>query len=562
MSILETFYFLFEADAAKLEKGLDDANRKTDRLERNLQDTDKAAGMVGGSLLKIAGAAGAALGGLLAFSTIKATILETVNAMDDLGDAAAALDIPVEELSAWSMAATMVDGSQQGFIGSLQSINTSMVAIATTGKGKLLPYLKEMGLSMKDVERASKDPIFALEKMADKFQGLSRAEAAGLGAKLGLDQGTINLLSEGRDGLAELIAKQKELGVQTAEQTEKAAKFDLANKEWLATFADIKRGFVTTLLPPITEFFRTMTKLVGWMGDNKPFVIGFFTAIAGVLIGTYAPAAWASARATWALVAPWAAAAVAVALFAVALGLVTDDLYNFMKGNDSVTGEIAKKWPIVGYAIMRIGDNLAWLLGATAAFAKLFVDLIESGPEAALSNFSSAIGFLVDEISLKLPIVGEVFKALTAVMQFNIEGVMVLWNALVRAVQNGIELFNTAKSIIGGMAGLVGGKLGFGDVPTGAPQAAPYAMPADTIANMTKGRQIMSATNSPLMSQTSSSIANSSKTSSKTTTVKIDKIEVNAPQATDGDQVASAIGRSLGDQMRGAIDESDDGVAA
>jgi len=551
--VLETFYFLFESDASKLEAGLNDANRKTDQLERNLQDTDKAAGMVGGSLMRLAGSLGAALGGMLAFGAVKATIVETAAAMDDLGDTAAAFNLPVEELSAWSMAATMTDGSQQGFIASLQSINTGIVAIATTGKGRMLPFLKEMGLSMADVETASKNPLFALEKMADTFKGLSRAEAAGLGEKLGLDQGTINLLSEGREGLALLIAKQKEMGVQTAEQTEQAGKFDLAMKEWNATFTAVKREFVTTLLPPITDFFRTLTKLVGWMTDNKPFVIAFFGSIAAVLIGKYVPAALAAARANWAMLAPYIAAGAAILAFGAIVALVADDLYAFGMGHDSVVGEAAKKWPIVGYAITAVGDRLTWLLAATSAFAGLFVDLIESGPEVALANFADAMGFLVEEFSLKFPKLGLVFESLTIGMQSAIENVAAVFDWLVSKVQAGIELFARAVSFVDKMHAAIPRALGI-NIEGAAP--AP-----ETVAGITKAQQSLANANTPLMSQTSSSISNSRATTSKTTNVTTGPITVQT-QATDGQQVAAEMGKSLKSEMRSAIDENDDGVLA
>jgi hypothetical protein len=551
--VLETFYFLFESDASKLEAGLNDANRKTDQLERNLQDTDKAAGMVGGSLMRLAGSLGAALGGMLAFGAVRATIMETASAMDDLGDEAAAFDLPIEEFSAWSMAATMMDGSQQGFIASLKSINTGIVAIATTGKGRMLPFLKEMGLSMADVETASKNPLFALEKMADTFKGLSRAEAAGLGEKLGLDQGTINLLSEGREGLAELIAKQKEMGVQTAEQTEQAGKFDLAMKEWNATFTAVKREFVTTLLPPITDFFRTLTKLVGWMSDNKPFVIAFFGSVAAVLIGKYVPAALAAARANWAMLAPYIAAGAAILAFGAIVALVADDLYAFGQGHDSVVGELAKKWPALGEAIRGTGTGLAWLLAATAAFAGLFVDLIESGPEVALANFTNAINFLVDEFSLKFPKLGLLFESLTVGMQSAIENVAAVFDWLVSKVRAGIELFAKAVSFVDGLHGAIPRALGI-SVEGVAPAPA-------TVAGITKAQQSLANANTPLMSQTSSSISNSRATTSKTTTVTTGPITVQT-QATDGQQVAAELGKSLKSEMRSAIDENDDGVLA
>lgn len=554
MSILETFYFLFEADASKLKEGVDDANRKTTQLEENLKDTDTAAGKVGGSLLKVAGALGAALGGMLAFGSIKTMILETANAVDMLNDKAEALDVPVGELDAWGRAALMSGGTSDGFANSLQSINTGIVALATTGKGKLLPFLKEMGLSMKDVETASKDPMFALLKMSDQFAKLSKAEAAGLGAKLGLDQGTINLLSLGRAGVEELVRKQKEFGVVTEEQAEKAAKFNDTMDEWSAQFGTVKREIVTTLLPPLTDFLRMLTRLVGWMNENKPFVIGFFTAVAGILIGTYAPAALAAARATWAMAAPWALTALAVAAFAVALGLVVDDLYAFGKGNDSVIGRMAEKWPLIGTLIRGTGTALAWLLGFVSAFADGFVALIEEGPEAALYKFSESIKFLVGEISGEFPIIGDAFALMGFVIQDTIEKIAALWDGLTGKFQSGVGLFNRVRST---MTGIVSALNPF---EAGTPPDVQQAQ-ATNMANIARGNAIIAATSTPLASQTSSSIANSSRTTTKTTTVNTGPITVQT-QATDGKQVAAALGTELKGQMRGAIDENDDGVLA
>lgn len=553
--VLETFYFLFESDASKLEAGLNDANRKTDQLERNLQDTDKAAGMVGGSLLTMARSLGAALGGLMAFSAVKATILETAAAMDDLGDAAAALDIPVEELSAWSMAATMVDGTQQGFVESLRSINTGIVAIATTGKGRMLPFLKEMGLSMADVETASKNPLFALEKMSDTFRGLTRAEAAGLGEKLGLDQGTINLLSEGRAGLSELIAKQKEMGAQTAEQTEQAAKFDLAMKEWDATFASVKREFVTTLLPPITDFFRTLSKIVSWMSDNRTFVVAFFGSVAAVLVGKYVPAALAAARANWAMLAPYVAAGAAILAFGAVVALVADDLYAFGQGHDSVVGEAAKKWPLVGDAIRGVGTSLSVLMAATEAYGVLVGEVFAGGGVEAVETFSNKIRFAVDEISQLFPTIGITFDLATKVMQRAIEVVMSAWNHFISKVEFGLSVFSKISSVIGDLNKI---SITGGSNPL---LGAPAALPPETAMGVAKAQQSLANTNTSLMSQTSSSIANSRTNTTKTTNVTTGPITVQT-QATDGQQVAAELGKSLKSEMRSAIDESDDGVLA
>lgn len=554
-SILETFYFLFEADADKLKKGLDDANRKTDQLETNLKDTDTAAVNVGGSLMKVAGALGAAIGGIAAFGAIKTMILETADVVDMLNDKAEALDVPVGELDAWGRAALMSGGTADGFASSLQSINTGIVALATTGKGKLLPFLKEMGLSMADVETASKDPMFALLKMSDQFAKLSRTEAAGLGAKLGLDQGTINLLSLGRVGVEELVRKQKEFGVVTEEQAEKAAKFNDSMDEWRAQFGTVKREIVTTLLPPLTDFLKLVTRFAGWLNENKPFVIGFFTALAGVLIGQYAPAALAAARATWLMAAPWALTAAAVALFAVALGLVVDDLYNFQKGNDSVIGRLSERWPRLGQAVQNVGHMFTWLFALIAAFANGVVTLIEKGPEAALYEFAKAIEFLWSEVDRILPGVGEAFNGMTNQMQFAIEVIMSVWDIFMSKIDKGIALFNKASGFVKWLFGS-SGEAGIPAIPSDI-----RAAQAQNATNIARGNSIIAATSTPLASQTSNSIANSSRTTNKTTNVTTGPITVQT-QATDGKQVAAALGSELKGQMRGAIDENDDGVLA
>ncbi len=551
-SVLETFYFLFESDASKLERGLDEANRKTDKLERNLEGVDAAGAAVGGTLLRIASAAGAALGGMLAFGAIAQTITQTADAVDRLNDRAEALAIPVDQLDAWGRAALMSGGTTDGFATSLERFNEGIVALATTGKGRFAPFAKEMGLSLDDIAKGAKDPLFALQQMADRFQGLSRTEAAGLGAKLGLDQGTINLLSRGREGMEALIEQQRQFGVVTADQAEKAAKFNDTMDEWNAQFGTIKREIVTTVLPPLTDFLRMLTRLVGWMRDNQAFVVTFFSVLATVLIATYAPAAWAAATATWALVAPYVAVGVAVLAVAAAIALVSEDLYAFGQGHDSVVGRIAEKWPIVGDAIRAVGQSIVWLTELAAANFGFFADLVTDGPDAAIKNFNARVSALVADVLSAFPEMGDAAGYWARGLLNDFKMLTDAWDWFVGKLEAGAKLWERLNSF-----SFFGGESPVFGSPT---QGGTLVNPNVDRGALERGSAIISATRTPLAAQTSNSITNQG-ARTRNTTVNTGPITIET-QATDGQQVAAEFGGVLSAQIKSAIDDSDDAVLA
>jgi len=80
------------------------------------------------------------------------------------------------------------------------------------------------------------------------------------------------------------------------------------------------------------------------------------------------------------------------------------------------------------------------------------------------------------------------------------------------------------------------------------------------VPGLAEGKALMQQTNTPLASVTSNAISNSRATN-KTTSVQIDRVDVNT-QATDAAGVQRALGEGLSAQIKGAVDQMDDGVAA
>lgn len=535
MNILETFYFMFDSDAKKLDKGLADSTKSADKLEKELQKTDKAAGMVGGAFLDLAGKAAFALGAIFSIGAIKSSILEVSNFADSLNDSAKALGVNVSALHAWDNAAQMSGGQTGAFTASLATFNTGLNAIATKGTGLLLPFLQELGLSMADIKAGAKDPIGALEKMSDAFSKLSASEAAGLGSKLGLDQGTVNLLREGRTGLDELIRKQKELGVMTEEQAEVFEKF---NDELDATsyvWQDLKRKLVTLVIPALTWFLRTAQSVTAWAKENKTVVAIFFTVLTAAVLA-YGQAALVANSKAWLFYARIIATIGAILLFGAALALVTEDLYTFQKGGDSVVGDWAKKWPIIGTIIKGIGLGLTYLIASLGIVGKLIVDTFEVGPLDAFTLHLDEILGLVADMRTQWPALDSAMTKASLNLEKIVNRLLDGWENLKEIIDTVIASISKAVDLGAQLPGSIGGVLSL-------------------------GKSLIGATNSPISSQTSNSISNSGRTSNKTTTFRVDKINVKT-QATDAEGISKGIRFGLSKEVSNLIDGFDDGVAA
>lgn len=553
MAILDTFLYIFDADAQKLTRGLNEADRATDRLEKDLKDVDATAGVVGESILRAARNLGAAVGGFLAFSYLKTETLRVVDFVDTLNDSAEAIGVNVDALHAWDNAAKLTGGQTGAFTASLKNFNEGINSIAIKGKGLMLPFFKELGLSLEDIKAGAQDPLALLASLSDEFAKLSTAEAAAIGSKIGLDQGTVNLLREGKVRLEDLIRTQRENGVVSKQDAEMAAKLQDEIDGLAFAWEDLKRRLVFSVAPALTTIVEGTIKVINWIKEHKVAVLTFFGAVAGLLVGVYTPTVIAAAAATWALLAPYIAIGAAVAAFGVVLALVTDDLYNFMQGNDSVTGEIAKKWPAVGNAIRAVGRDLAWLLELFRAFGALVVGIIVDGPEAAINSFADAIRRLVADISEEFPQVAAVFDTVTGAITTGIELVVAAWNGLVALVRGTVGFFRDVGDTVRGWFE--------SDAETAARRPVRNvgsAVPA--VPGLAEGRALLGSTNVPIAATSSSAISNS-RTNAKTTNVTTGPITVNT-QATDGAAVSAAISNNLQTQIKSAVDQTDDGVAA
>ena len=363
--VLDTFYILFESDSSDVKKGAEDAQRSVDDLEDSLQASDEQAFDLGNSLKTAA----IAMAALFAASAAKEGIISTAREADELLKFSQRLNENVSEVDAWGGAAVRAGGSAEGFRSSIESLNEKIVDTAVKGTGELLPFFNQMGISIVDVNGRARSTLDILPELAGAFQGLSRQESAGIGRKLGLDEGTILLLQSGNAEIDKLVKRQKLLGVTTKEQAEISAKFNDLLADTSQAFDAIGRILVVEALPFINDFLELVTDVVIFLRENKTFAASFFGAMAAIIVGAYLPAIISAAAATLVAISPFLAIAAAITAVSATIALIIDDFAAFEKGQDSLIGEALNKWPLLKTVVDGYANSIKALIDL---FNKLF----------------------------------------------------------------------------------------------------------------------------------------------------------------------------------------------
>lgn len=550
-TLIEEFLYKFISDTKDYEKGTKSVAEGNKKAAESMAKNDEAAHRLIGSFKDLAAGALSVGAAFLSLAGIRAVTQEAAEQTTAIAAQARELRMSADTLDVWQRANIAAGGSAEGMT-------------------RTLEMLKER----------TKDPIRALEVLADRFKGLNDFQADKLGAALGLDAGTVQMMRQGSAGLVEQIRLQQRLGFVTEEQIALAKEWKL--QQHLNTFVmdDVKRVIMQGVLPSVIEWLKAMRNVVLWMRDNKEFTLAFFGAIATIITARLIPAL---ARAAL-LAAPWIALAAAVAAVGGAIALVVDDIMAFETGGKSMIAEISKSWPIVGEIVHTIADAFYALRDAASVVFGYLRDLIFE-PTKALENFHIRMDKVLGAMSERFPAMAALFKSMgkDLGLLFDIIGKVASfaweWLKKVGDIVGWVAEKTGALAALKGMVGIGTDDQGnptptkryqspkgieSGGVPTaptltykGNPLNSPAAN--DAKATVQNGKAALSASQHPLASSTSGAI-NNSKTVSRSTNVTTGPITVQT-NATNGDEVAAALGKGIANQTRAAVDEFDDGMA-
>ena len=383
-------------DALVVSLGLDsrDLTAKTPAATKNLKDIDQAAGGAEKNVKKVgtvsketssgfaelarsAGAFLAVIGGATALKVMIGDFITTNAELKRLSDN---LGLAVTEISAWSNATELLGGSAQGLQGTLDMLSKSQTQLMLTGESSLIPYMTALGISLAGVTGRAKPVTDILLELSDRFSHMDRTTANNMGRMMGIDQGTMNLLLQGRKELELTLRRQRESNVVTKAQAEAAQKLQTQIVALKQGFAAFGRGLLEQALPMLEKMLGWLNELSDWVRANSEFVGDFLKVMAVGL------------AAIGLTVMPIDLAVIAIVALAAAIALLWQDYQTWKRGGDSLID-----WSKWGPGITATVDGLRAMRDMLKDIIPMLREFMEWG-RSELGGNSSPINKMSDKV--------------------------------------------------------------------------------------------------------------------------------------------------------------------
>ena len=207
-----------------------------------------------------------ALGGLIGAGGMTLLVRQSLNATDALAKTAGRIGTTSEALSALQYAGDLTGVSVNTMNMALQRF-TRRTAEAAVGTGEAKGAIRELGIDARELVRLPLDQRMLV--LADAFEGVqNESDRLRLAFKLFDSEGAalVNTLSQGRDGLAEMLGEAEALGlVMTSDAAKGVEDANDAMTRMFGVSKGLVNQFVAALAPAIeiaanslTEFSKSM----------------------------------------------------------------------------------------------------------------------------------------------------------------------------------------------------------------------------------------------------------------------------------------------------------------
>lgn len=225
-TIIDSLLVSLGLDTSAYKKGQAEASaahKKTrEAVEKDNKGIEESSRKAADSLHKIKQEVLALTAVLLGGYGIKAFAENITRTDAALGRMSKNVHMSTQDISAWEGVVKRTGGSAESMDGTLKGLVSQFQQFALTGQSAVIPYFRAVGVAISDAQGNMRSMNDILLDLADKFQSMDPAKAQALGAGMGLDEGTINLLTRGRGEVEKLLAAQRALNVVSEEDAKRA----------------------------------------------------------------------------------------------------------------------------------------------------------------------------------------------------------------------------------------------------------------------------------------------------------------------------------------------------
>lgn len=352
-----------------------DEAKAQEHLQKELSETGSKYQEAGSSVAGFATKALGAVGIVMSIGTIFSESVSRSQEIETLDKLGKQIGVATADVDAFSGAIAELGGSRE-------SAQADLSAMA-----------KSFG--------NTKDSMEKVLQTADKVQGMSFDKAKKTLEGMGVsDEKIIELMMKGRKELERTMGIQKEYSGISKESIESSIKFNSAMAKFQQSSGLLKNSFLEMVIPALSKGLEWLTKLVTFCKENKHLVVGFFTAVATILLGKYIYAMKLASISTWTTLFPIIAIIAVIALLAAAFAIVYDDIMNFIDGNDSMIGRILEKYPRLKVVILALWETFKKLFEYLKAIVGVVADIVVAGWDLMASGLKAYVKYLLSCISV------------------------------------------------------------------------------------------------------------------------------------------------------------------
>lgn len=261
------------ANTARLSSDLGKASRLSDKYADDMKKRMERVGAVIGTA--VAGLATGAFAGW---------IKSSIDAADAASKSAAMIGISVESLTALEYAAGLADVSSEALTSTLIKFNKT-IDQADRGSKSQAAAFADMGIAVRDANGELKSADGLLLEVADKFAGYQDGAAkSALAQELFGKSGAkmIPLLNSGAQGIQELTAQARQLGLVVSQETASAAE---QFNDSLTTMGGVTDGMANQIAAQMLPTMNDFTGLLIDLSTNSDAAAESANVMAGVLKG-------------------------------------------------------------------------------------------------------------------------------------------------------------------------------------------------------------------------------------------------------------------------------------